>query len=246
MHPIICQIGSLTIYSYGAMMAVAAIVCSLLLQHDAKKNHLNPDFAIDLILWVVISGVAGSRLFFVLLNLSYFSKHPLEILFLHQGGLAWQGGLIFATAAGVGFIYYKKMPLLRTLDFVIPYAALGQAIGRLGCFLNGCCQGREWVHGIYFPIYDARLYPTQLYSAANLLIIFFILKIFQSRNTVEGRVFVWYFILASLERFCVQFLRADYDPFFLGLGIFQIINVIMIALAIYGDIYLSRRSRQCR
>ena len=226
------------------MMALAAIVCSLLLQREAKKNHLDPDLIFDFVFWIVISGILGSRLFFVLLNLEYFTRNPLEIIFLQRGGLAWQGGLIFATLAGIGFIHYKKMPLLKTLDFFIPYAALGQALGRVGCFLNGCCQGREWVHGLYFPVHQAYLHPTQLYSAVNLFIIFVILKFFQSRNKVDGRIFIWYFILASLERFCVQFLRADYNPFFLGLGIFQIINIIMIALALYGDLYLLRRAKR--
>jgi phosphatidylglycerol:prolipoprotein diacylglycerol transferase len=227
------------------MMALAVLVCSLLLQRESKKNHMDPEMIFDFVFWVVIAGVIGSRLFFVFLNLAYFQENPLEIIFLHHGGLAWQGGLVFATLAGVGFIRYKKMPLLKTLDFVIPYAALGQAMGRIGCLLNGCCQGREWIHGLYFPAEQARLHPTQLYSAINLLIIFFILKWSQSRNKVEGRIFVWYFILASVERFFVQFLRADYNPFFLGLGIFQIINIIIILLALYGDIFLLRRSR-CR
>mgnify|MGYP002413005511 FL=1 len=228
------------------MMALAAVVCALLLQREAKKNHLNGDVIFDLIFWIVLSGVAGSRFFFIVLHWTYFMKNPMEIILINQGGLAWQGGLVGSTLAAVAFIRHKKMPLLKTLDFVIPYAALGQALGRVGCFFNGCCQGKEWVHGLYFPVHQARLHPTQLYSALNLLIIFFILKFFQSRNKVDGRVFTWYFIFASLERFGVQFLRADYNPFFFGLGIFQIINLVMIAVALYGDIYLLRRARRCR
>lgn len=225
-------------------MAFSATVCALLLRRDARKNHMDPDVFLDLLFWVVVAGVVGSRAFFILLNLSYFQKNPTEIILLHHGGLAWQGGLVFAVVAGAGFIRYKKMPLLKTLDFVIPYAALGQAIGRVGCFLNGCCQGQEWAQGIYFPLYHARLHPTQLYSAINLLVIFFILKWCRSRNAVEGRIFCWYLILASLERFVVQFLRADYDPLFLGMGIFQIINLVIIGLAFYGDIFLLRRARR--
>jgi len=244
MHPIICKIGFLTIYSYGAMMAVAAVVCAFLLQRAAKKNHINPDIIFDLVFWVVISGVVGSRLFFVLLNLGYFLKNPVEIFFINQGGLAWQGGMILAAITSVVFIRLKKMPLLRTLDFVIPYAALGQAIGRIGCFLNGCCYGKEWIHGVYFPVYDVRLYPTQLYSAANLFVIFIVLKFWQARNNIDGRIFAWYFILASAERFVVQFFRADYNPIFLGLGTFQIINILTMAVAIYGDTYLLRRARR--
>ncbi|MCX5681682.1 MAG: prolipoprotein diacylglyceryl transferase [Candidatus Omnitrophica bacterium] len=244
MYPIVCKIGSFTIYAYGAMMAVAAAVCAFLLQREAKKNHINPDIIFDLVFWVVISGIIGSRLFFVFLNLEYFMKNPGEILLINQGGLAWQGGMILGGLTSVWFIRFKKMPLLKTLDFVIPYAALGQAIGRIGCFLNGCCYGKPWIYGIYFPVHDARLYPTQLYSAANLFVIFIILKFYQARNTIDGRVFAWYFILAATERFFVQFLRADYDPIFLGLGIFQIINILTAAAALYGDTYLLRRARR--
>lgn len=244
MHPILCQIGTLTIYSYGAMVAVAVLVCTFLLQLDARRHHWDPDLMVDLVFWVAIFGIIGSRIFFVILNAPYFLQHPLEIVFLHQGGLAWQGGLILATAAGATFIYYKKLPLLKTLDFVIPYAALGQSLGRVGCFFNGCCQGKAWEHGIYFPVHQATLHPTQLYSAVNLLAIFIVLKLCQSRNKTDGRIFVWYFILASLERFVVQFFRADYDPIFLGLGVFQLINVVMVALAIYADIYLLRHARR--
>lgn len=225
------------------MMALAAVVCAFLLQRAAKKNHINPDIIFDLIFWIVISGIIGSRLFFVLLNLGYFVKNPIEIFYIHQGGLAWQGGMILAAIISVLFIRFKKMPLLKTLDFIIPYAALGQAIGRVGCFLNGCCYGRSSAHGVYFPVHDARLYPTQLYSAANLFLIFIVLRFWQARNNIDGRIFAWYFILASGERFVVQFFRADYNPVFLGLGIYQIINILTLAAAIYGDVYLFRRAR---
>ena len=244
MHPILCQIGTLTIYSYGAMIALAVLVCTFFLQLEARRRHWDPEIMIDLVFWVAVFGIIGSRIFFVILNAAYFFQHPVEILYLHQGGLAWQGGLILATAAGISFIRFKKMPILKTLDFVIPYAALGQSLGRVGCFFNGCCQGKEWAHGIYFPVHHATLHPTQLYSAVNLFVIFIILKIYQTRNTIDGRVFVWYFILASLERFIVQFFRADYEPFFLGLGIFQLITVALITLAIYADLYLLRHARR--
>jgi phosphatidylglycerol:prolipoprotein diacylglycerol transferase len=137
----------------------------------------------------------------------------------------------------------KKLPLWPTLDLVVPYAALGQAIGRLGCFLNGCCQGKPVSWGIYFPVHQASLHPTQLYSAASLLLIFVLLKSLRKLNLHAGSLFFWYLILASGERFFVQFLRADYDPVWGGLGVFQIVNVvtILLALVIYGNIHLNRR-----
>ncbi|HOD12508.1 MAG TPA: prolipoprotein diacylglyceryl transferase [Candidatus Omnitrophota bacterium] len=244
MHPILCQIGTFTIYSYGAMVAVAVVVCTFLLQHDARRKHWDPNVMVDLVFWVSVAGIIGSRLFFIILHVHYFLQHPLEVFYLHQGGLAWQGGLILSTVVGVLFIRYHKLPLLKTLDFVIPYAALGQSLGRIGCFFNGCCHGKPWGQGMYFPVHQQTLHPTQLYSAINLFLIFVILKIGQARHVVEGRIFCWYFILASFERLIVQFFRADYEPIILGLGIFQLINVAMIFLAFYADIYLLHRARR--
>ncbi|MDD3374833.1 MAG: prolipoprotein diacylglyceryl transferase [Candidatus Omnitrophica bacterium] len=241
MYPILFKIGSLTIYSYGAMLALAIVVCSFLLQKEAKQKGINPDFIFDLVFWVAIFGILGSRIFFVFLNISYFIDHPFEIIMIYKGGLAWQGGLILGSLAGFLFIKRKKEPLLQVIDLVAPYIALGQAIGRLGCFLNGCCYGKEAQWGIFFPVHSAKLQPTQLYSFASLLAIFFTLKYFQKKNIAPGTVFILYFILSSTQRFFIQFVRADYDPIFLNLGIFQIINICIILVATYGYAYLNRR-----
>ncbi|MDP8265460.1 MAG: prolipoprotein diacylglyceryl transferase [Candidatus Aceula meridiana] len=241
MHPILFQIGPVTIYSYGAMLAVALIVCSLLLGQEAKRKGIDPDIIVDLIFWLAAWGIVGSRIFFVILNFSFFKKNLFEILMVHHGGLAWQGGLIFASLAGIIFIKRKKLLFWETLDLVAPYVALGQAIGRIGCFLNGCCYGQPSTCGIYFPVHQDILYPTQLYSSFALILIFVVLKFCQKFNPPHGQIFFWYFILASVQRFFIQFLRADYDPIFLGLGIFQIVNLIILTLAFYGNIYFNRR-----
>jgi len=241
MHPIFFKIGPLTIYSYGVMLALAIVVCSFLLQKEAKKKGINPDFIFDFVFWVTIFGILGSRIFFVFLNMSYFLENPLEIIMIYQGGLAWQGGLILGSMAGFVFIKKKKMPFLQTVDLIAPYIALGQAIGRLGCFLNGCCYGKEVAWGIFFPVHAATLHPTQLYSFASLLAIFFILKYSQKKNIASGTIFISYFVLSSVQRFLIQFVRADYDPIFLNLGFFQIINICIFLSAIYGYTYLNRR-----
>ena len=108
-------------------------------------------------------------------------------------------------------------------DLLAPYLALGQAIGRIGCFLNGCCFGREHVKGIYFPVHDAVLHPTQLYLAGGMFIIFVILKRYQKFSEIPGLVFASYLILASCLRFGVEFFRADHEIFLIGLSIFQFV-----------------------
>lgn len=241
MHPVICQIGPLTVYSYGAMLAAAVIVCAFLLQREAKARGLNPDTIFDLVFWVVVSGIIGSRIFFILLNLPYFTERPSEIIMLQHGGLAWQGGLIAATLTAIVFFKRKKLPIAPTADFVAPYVALGQAIGRIGCFLNGCCYGKEVAWGIYFPLHQARLYPTQLYDAFGLLIIFLILKKYETIRKTPGEVFCLYLFLASLQRFTVEFFRADHSIAWLNLSIFQIVSVGIMIVSLYAYLFLKSR-----
>ncbi|OGX32122.1 MAG: prolipoprotein diacylglyceryl transferase, partial [Omnitrophica WOR_2 bacterium RIFCSPHIGHO2_01_FULL_48_9] len=170
MFPIILKIGPVTIYSYGLMMAVAVMVCVFLLSRDARSLGISSEKIFDFVFWVVLSGIAGARLFFILLNLDYFVRDPLEIVMLQKGGLAWQGSLIAGTVAALVYIRKQKLPLAPFLDIIAPYVALGQAIGRLGCFLNGCCYGKPLAWGIYFPVHQASLHPTQLYDALGLVL----------------------------------------------------------------------------
>lgn len=233
MYPVICKIGPLSIYSYGLMVALAALVCSFLMAHDARKVGIASDVIFDLMFWVVVAGLIGARVFFIGLNFSYFVSNPVEMIMVQKGGLSWQGGLIAGALFGIGFLRKQKLPFLKTLDLVAPYIALGQSIGRVGCFLNGCCYGKKLSWGIYFPVHHEHLHPTQLYSSFGLLIIFFVLKFLQSRKVYEGQIFVNYLFLAASLRFCVEFFRADHYTTLWGLSIYQYVCLIILGAAFY-------------
>jgi len=213
------------------MLAIAVIVGTLLSARDAYRSNINPDIIFDLVFWAVIAGIVGARVFYIALNYPFFIKYPTEIIMVQNGGLAWQGGLILGSIMAMLFIRAKKIPFSQTLDLLVPYLALGQSIGRIGCFLNGCCYGRELAGGIYFPVHDATLHPTQLYLSVGYLIIYMILKLYQRFSELPGLVFVSYLILASSLRFGVEFFRADHEILFLGLSIFQFVcfGVLMFA-----------------
>ncbi len=237
MFPVICHIGPVPVYSYGLMLALGVFVSSHLLARDARRIGIAPDVIYDLVFWVVICGIIGARLFYVLLNPDIFFGTPLEILMLQKGGLAWQGSFAGGMLAGVVFIRRHKLPLWPLLDAVAPYIALGSAIGRIGCLLNGCCYGKPAAWGLYFPVWEARLVPTQAFMSLGQLAIFIILRWFQTKKTGPGRVFVAYLLLSSVERFVIEFFRADH-VLYGGLSIFQYVcvGIFIAALIVYKKI----------
>ena len=225
------------------MFAAAVVVCTLLMAKDGRKVGLGADFIYDLMFWLVLSGVIGARLFFVFLNTEYFSSHPVEIIMLQRGGLAWQGGFIAAFIVLFVYAKRKKQSLLWLLDFVAPYVALGQSIGRIGCFLNGCCYGKHADWGIYCPVHADHLHPAQLYCSVGLFVVFFILKNYQQHRLITGQVFCVYLLLASALRFIVQFFRADAPPLVGGLTIFHLVSLGLFFLAFAGFTYLSQSKK---
>lgn len=232
MFPVIFQIGPVTVYAYGLMLAIAVMVCAFFLTRDAKQVGMAPMLVHDSIFWLVVSGILGARFFYILINFSYFQSHWIDVVKIYEGGLSWQGGLMGAMLASGFFIKKHQLPVAQTLDLYAPYIALGQAIGRLGCFLNGCCYGRAVSWGIYFPVHNDHLHPTQLYSTLGLLLIFVLLKKYQTRAMGTGKVFVAYLLLAPSWRFGVEFFRADHEALLLGLSVYQWVCIGLASLAI--------------
>jgi phosphatidylglycerol---prolipoprotein diacylglyceryl transferase len=227
MLPEICHIGFFKIYSYGLMLVLAFFVSSYLATRQAINEKVDPDKILNLCFYSFISGIIGARIFYVLSDVVYYLRNPLEIVMLQHGGLAWFGGLILGSAAAVLFIKKNKLGLLKTLDLLAPFIALGQAIGRIGCLLNGCCFGKVSKFGIYFKVFDQILIPTQLYSSLLLLVIFVTLRLIQDRKHLPGIVLYSYLFLYSIKRFSIEFLRNDSLRIFHGLTLFQILSLLL-------------------
>ena len=237
MCPILFHFGPLTVYSYGLMFALAVVTGTWLLSREASRRGvgqgpIDPEIIFDLAFWIVLSGIIGARAYYLFLYPEVFKDNWLEIFMLQHGGLAFQGGFILVVPVTFWFLKKKGLPILPMIDLMAPYAALAQAIGRIGCFLNGCCYGREVSWGIYFPVHEARLHPTQLYETAGLLAAFFILRKFQSLPHRAGQIFAWYLILAGIERFVVEFFRDDHAAMYGSLSNFQVISLGVIAAGI--------------
>ncbi|RKY31441.1 MAG: prolipoprotein diacylglyceryl transferase [Candidatus Omnitrophota bacterium] len=241
MYPIICKIGPFTIYSYGLMLAIAFIVVSWLVTKRAKKENIKLDFIFDFLFLVFILGIIGARLFFVIENSGYYVKHPSQIVMLNYGGLSWYGGLLAGVTTAIIYLKKKGLSVYNTLDLVIPFLALGQAIGRTGCLLNGCCYGKASRFGIYFPVHDAVLIPTQLYSSLLLILIYIFLRYVQERPHRKGEIFFSYLALYSLMRFIMEFLRADNPVVFSGLTLFQVLSLLIFLLSSLKLLMIKKR-----
>ena len=234
MHPILFQIGPLAIRSYGVFVATAFLAGFLLLYAEAKRRNFYPDKIRDMELYILIFGIVGARALHVLVNLDYYALHASEIAKLWHGGLAIYGGLLFGIIAGWIFITKSGMPVFAAGDLIIPYVALGQSIGRIGCFFNACCFGKAAASpalGVIFPGDFVERYPTQLYAAAGLLAIFVFLKLAGQRRSRDGFLFALYLLLYSVQRFAIDFLRSDTDRYLLGLTVSQILIVGVFVLA---------------
>ncbi|MDD4953788.1 MAG: prolipoprotein diacylglyceryl transferase [Candidatus Omnitrophica bacterium] len=228
MYPNICQIGPFTIYSYGLMLVAAFLTSSLLACSQAAKDHIDPETIFNLAFVVFICGVIGARIFYVLENIGYYLREPLEIIMLQHGGLSWFGGLALAIISGVFYLKKKGLPVYKVMDLIAPFVALGQAIGRIGCLLNGCCFGKT-------------LIPIQAYSSLALVVIFILLRFLQDRPHKEGEIFFSYLLLYSLKRFIVEFWRVDNAFVFWHLTLFHIISFIVFIIAITKLIIIRRR-----
>jgi phosphatidylglycerol---prolipoprotein diacylglyceryl transferase len=231
MYPIICKIGPFVVYSYGLMLAVAFIFTSSLAVRQAGKHGLNPDAVFNLCFLTFIFGIVGARALYVIENIHYYLKNPFEMIMLQRGGLSWFGGLILGVISSVVYLRIKKIPVYKALDLLSPFIALGQAIGRIGCLLNGCCFGKVSDYGIYCPVHDSVLVPTQIYSSLALLLIFIALRFLQDRPHKEGAIFFSYLMLYSVKRFFIEFWRADNAIIIFGLTLFQLLSIAIFCIA---------------
>jgi phosphatidylglycerol:prolipoprotein diacylglycerol transferase len=241
MHPVLFKCGIVTVYSYGFMLFVAvAVALSLLLKAAEKKNY-DKDLVTDLVMTILVSGIIGARILYVILNWDFYKGNPKEIFMLHHGGLAVLGGIVTGLLAAFIFCRYKKISFLEMADLVSPYVALAHAIGRIGCFLNGCCYGLPSKFGIYFPIHKTTLIPTQLIESVLLFILFLVLKAKEKIAHQKGTILVSYILYYSVIRFFMEFIRADSERLWLGLTIFQYFCVVLFLISSLFYIALWKR-----
>ncbi|MBN1905766.1 MAG: prolipoprotein diacylglyceryl transferase [Deltaproteobacteria bacterium] len=217
MHPELFSIGPLTLRTYGLFVALGCLAGLATAIRLGKSKGLDSNRILDMGFIVILSGLIGSRLLYIIINLPDYIANPLNIFKIWEGGLVFSGGLVAVII--VVLIYARKYNynLWTICDLWSPAASIGEGIGRIGCFFAGCCYGRScdlpWAVTFTDPktiaIPNIPLHPTQLYSFLSGMIIFAVLMIINSKRKYEGQVFLWFLILHSTARLFIEQFRGD-------------------------------------
>lgn len=244
MHPILFKLGPFTIYSYGLMIALAFIAATTLASRAAPSVGIPGEKISSLSLVILFSGIIGARLFYILLDIKYFLKNPAEIIMVNHGGLVFYGGAIFAVISALAYAKMSRLAILDVADLLAPFIALGHSIGRIGCFLNGCCFGKPASADFGIVLGDGVCrYPTQIYSSLGLLALFIFLRILFDRRAFKGQVFFTYLMFYPAVRFLIEFLRGDNMLFVMGLTFSQAVSVIIFVVGITGYFLVKKWTR---
>lgn len=217
MHPVLFKLGSITIYSYGFLIAVG-VVCGVayLAIRGKKEVGLTFDQANNLFLLIFIAALMGGKVFLFFENPSSYLEKPGRLF--TGSGFVFYGSFLFAVPTMLWFFKKNKLPVYQMLDIMAIVTCLVHMFGRVGCFMAGCCHGKpttSWF-GVTFtdPACQAEplntpLYPTQLMEAGFILLVMISLLAIWHRKQFHGQLFMLYLLLYALGRFVLEYFRGD-------------------------------------
>ncbi len=249
------------IFGYGVMLFVAFLASMNIAAWKAKQEKLDPETVYDMAFWVFIGGLVGARAFYVAQYWGTNIKTFWDLFKIWEGGIVLYGSIIGGALSFFFYRWLRPFPIRPMMDAIAPAIAIGVAIGRIGCFLNGCCWGdacslpwavqfprnsgpwrSEVARGLIAPSaeHSLSLHPTQLYSTLDGLILLALLLAYYPLRKRDGEVIALLMVTYPVTRFLVEHLRNDEGIFFLGMTVSQTISV---GLFTFGVLYWIRLSR---
>ncbi len=242
MFPKLISIGSFYLPTYGVLVALGFLAGLASTLRLARLRGFPPEKITNLAIYCAMAGIVGAKLFMFLFDLGDYLRNPGQIFTLEtlQAAGVFHGGFLVALLVAALYIRKQQLPVLGTMDIFAPGVAVGQAIGRLGCFAAGCCWGKEctlpW--GVRFrsdfaaPVpLDKALHPVQLYESAADLIIFAVLYRRATQRHPAGQVIGLYMVLYSAARFIIEFFREHEQSL---VGPFSLTQWIALAVLFAG------------
>ena len=258
------------LHSYGLLIAAGFLSAMMLAKRQGEREGEDPDRIVDLAFYLLLSGLIGARIVFILTKFDDYLQNPLEILMFWRGGLVFYGGFIGAAIYMTYYCNRYRMNFFKFADILIPYLAMAHAFGRLGCLAAGCCFGKitdvGW--GIVFPLESAvhyaqrsagivgiselphAIHPTQLYEAGAEIGMFFLLILMRKNKRFHGQLFLTWLAIYPVIRSIIEMFRGDQLR---GVGVFgtplstsQFISVGVAAVAIYLFFFLRKKREAAR
>jgi phosphatidylglycerol:prolipoprotein diacylglycerol transferase len=256
MHPILIDLGFYALPTYGVLLAVGVIVGLWTLWMRANRAGLEGAQLVDLALWLVIWALVGSKVLLVVVDYRRYFDNPAELLGVIRAGGVFLGGFIAALIAAAVLMRRYRLAWLPTLDVIMPSLSLGQAVGRLGCLMAGCCWGSECTLPWALVYTDARaaanvgtplhvsLHPFPAYGALFNFALYAVLAALYRSRPAPGRVFGTYLVIYGIGRFLLEWTRGDASRgFVLGgaLSTSQLIALILVTAGVALHVWVFRR-----
>jgi len=244
------------------MIALAFLAGLWTATRRARRENISGEQIADIVLWLMIGSIIGARTAYVTTYWrDEFANQPLsEIFMIQHGGLVYYGGFIGAVIAGYIYLRWKKMPFWKTSDVLAPSIALGNAFGRIGCLLNGCCYGRPtdvpWAITFTNPLahelsgtpLNVPLHPTEIYDALDNFILYLLLAWLFRHKKFDGQVLATFLIGYAITRTFMECFRGDYPPDHIHYGLTpgELASVPIFIAGLLLAVLLSRRSEAKR
>ena len=209
------QIGPLTIYYYGVIIAFGLILAVLYGCKRSREFGIKEDDVVDGVLWVTPFAILCARAYYCIFSWDYYSQNPIEILYIWEGGLAIYGGVLGALLGVLVFCKFKKIKVTALLDLVLLGFLIGQSIGRWGNFMNREAFGAETDFFLRMGLLNSRtgiityVHPTFLYESVWNAIGFVLLHFLSKRRRYDGQIALSYAAWYGLGRAFIEGLRTD-------------------------------------
>ncbi|HCM76595.1 MAG TPA: prolipoprotein diacylglyceryl transferase [Cytophagales bacterium] len=252
MYPILFEVGPIVIYSYGFFIAVGALVGLTYMAYQGKKQFQTTyDQSNALFIYIVVAAYLGGKVFFFFENPTYYIRHLSKVF--SGNGFVFFGSLLFAIPTMLWFFRKHRIPVLPMLDIMGIVTCIVHGLGRIGCFLSGCCHGKptdSFLNVVFTnPVCQAEplntpLHPTQLYEAGFLFSLMIFLLWLKANKKFDGQVFLTYLIVYSVGRSLLELLRGDEER---GYVIQNLVShsqfISLLVICISGFLYVKLRRK---
>jgi phosphatidylglycerol---prolipoprotein diacylglyceryl transferase len=259
MHPRLISTPYFTIYTFGVLLALAYLSALWWVVRGARREGMDPDRVVSLCLWAIVGAIVGAKAMMIVRTLPEYLGNPSELwsfATLQSAGDFYGGFLGALAAVGLFFARNRSLQFWPVADLCGPAIALGQGIGRIGCFMAGDDYGKfsrvPWA--VTFTDPDAAriggaplgqpLHPVQLYESLTCFILFGVLVWWTRRRKFDGEIILGYVMLYAAARFCLEYVRGDADRGFVFGGLFSVSQFLAIIIAAVSFVLFVRRYRQ--